>query len=54
MDGKDHHMDAFNGFLTSRPMDVKWSVKNDVDSLADWDIESDMNTHGAHSSHMGY
>jgi hypothetical protein len=54
MDGKDHHMDAFNGFLTSRPMDVKWSVKNDVDLLADWDIESDMNTHGAHSSHMGY
>ena len=54
MDGHDHHMDALNGFLASRPMDIKWSAQHDKSSEDDWDIEADMNIHGQHSSHMGY
>ena len=53
MDGHDHHLDALNGFLTSRPMDVKW-VQDTHNPDDGWDIELDMNIHGAHSSHMSY
>ncbi len=51
MDGKDHHMDALNGFLASRPMDIKWSAKDITDATDDWFIDDD---HGQSSSHMGY
>ena len=54
MDGKDHHMDGLNGFLSSRPMDIKWSATELHDNESDWDIDDDMNMHGQHSSHMGY
>jgi hypothetical protein len=53
MDGNDHHMDALNGFLASRPMDIKWSLTSQAPD-DEWDIDADMNLHGAHSSHMGY
>jgi hypothetical protein len=54
MDGNDHHMDALNGFLASRPMDVKWSAAKELANESDWDIEADMNAIGSHSSHMAY
>jgi hypothetical protein len=52
-DGNDHHMDALNGFLTSRPMDIKFVLPTDSNDT-DWDIEADMNIHGSRSSHMAY
>ena len=54
-DGKDHMMDGLNGFLASRPMDVKWAA-SPVDNTHqdDWEFERDMNIHGSHSSHMAY
>ena len=54
MDGSDHHMDGLNGFLSSRPMDIKWSPQDIGESTDDWDIEADMNMHGQRSSHMAY
>jgi hypothetical protein len=51
MDGNDHHMDGLNGFLTSRPMDIKFSLPHEQ-STDDWDFEYNMN--GARVSHMAY
>lgn len=51
-DGNDHHMDGLNGFLASRPMDIKYTINPATDE-DDFDIERDMNIHGSRSSHMG-
>lgn len=53
MDGNDHHMDGLNGFLSSRPMDVKFSLPHEQPT-DDWDIDYDMNMHGSRVSHMAY
>lgn len=47
-DGNDHHMDALNGFLTSRPMDVRAQPAKSP-SLADLEIEENLQPLG----HMG-
>ena len=51
MDGNDHHMDGLNGFLASRPMDIKWSAHQDrlVNDNDDFIIDEDY----ARTSHMG-
>jgi len=52
MDGHDDHMDAFNGFLASRPMDIKWSARHaGPHEEDDFEIEDEVNVH---SSHMGF
>ena len=51
VDGNDHMMDGICGFLTSRPMDIRWSVKDiakEDDDLFFNDIQL------GQTSHMGY
>ena len=51
-DGNDHHMDALNGFLASRPLDIKYTIQADDDD--DWQFERDISTHTTPSlGHMG-
>jgi hypothetical protein len=53
MDGKDHLMDGLNGFLASRPMDIKWSLPTEA---TDDDFEIDMDTGVGQSTsrHMSF
>jgi hypothetical protein len=46
-DGNDHHMDGLNGFLASRPMDIK--VTMPTLQQDDWDFDDVLRS----SSHMG-
>ena len=48
-DGNDHHMDGLNGFLASRPMDIKYAIPT-LDTPDDWDY--DLELMGRSSSHM--
>lgn len=50
VDGDDHLMDGLNGFLTSRPMDIRYHAPQIEDDSLDLDL--DFNIHGHRSSHM--
>lgn len=49
-DGRDHLMDGLNGFLASRPMDIKWSAQTTTPD--DDDLLLDLDYYSTPSSHM--
>lgn len=49
VDGNDHHMDALNGFLASRPADIVEYKP----AVVEYDLEFELNRYTRSSEHMG-